>query len=187
MSRPVPGVAKQKLAANADKIEKLKEKIAEQEGDWQEQELALLADRVQQETVEVPLGKGKGSIRLKACLSDAEMQAIVALENRRKKVAAQQKQLQKARAELEKKAELEPVAESVWAEQDAQEQKARDEVEDIAFTILEKVTANEKLTREFFKTQRHKYSTQDLLTITLGWQKLMGERAQATVKMASFR
>jgi exonuclease VII large subunit len=65
---------------------------------------------------------------------------------------------------------------------------SREEQENITYTILSKIAYN-KLLRdpEWFRQNKAKYSSQDMLTIFIAYLDNMAERAQEIVKLQNFR
>lgn len=65
----------------------------------------------------------------------------------------------------------------------------KDEAKINAFTyeILERITANPIMTADWFAMNRERYSTEDLLAVTLGYYGHMAERVKRVSSIKSFR
>ncbi len=61
--------------------------------------------------------------------------------------------------------------------------------EEITYTILSKIAANKYMrdNPEWFRQNRDKYATQDMLTVYLGFMEQMIDRAERIVRLQNFR
>jgi len=65
----------------------------------------------------------------------------------------------------------------------------QEEQTEITYKILSKIAVNKQMKDkpEWFKENKHKYATQDILVIFLGYMNQVGERADEITKLQKFR
>ena len=148
-------------------IKELKEKrdkvISKQDAKWQ-CEIELLETRVQTNFKDIPIGDNGGTIAIKASLSDSDMGKIAKLDQKRSKIGTRDKEGNRTFTE-----------------------KEIDEANKIAWEILGMVTANPVMTKEWFATNRDKYSTEDMMVVSLGYYDSIAGRMKRVSEIQQFR
>jgi len=62
-----------------------------------------------------------------------------------------------------------------------------DLINDLTYTILSMITANPMMTAEWFKDNRERYSTEDMLSLFLSYLEQMTTRAKRVAEIQQFR
>ncbi len=132
-------------------------------------EIAMLERRVREEFTFVNLG-GDDKIAIRACLSNTEMTEIGRLDKRRSSLGKDVK------IPDPKDPKAKPKVKRVLTEKD------NDAANEITFEMLEIVTANPLLTREWFRENQEKYALGDMLTIILGFYESRVEEDRARME-----
>lgn len=143
-----------------EKYDKLK---GEEDAKWQK-EIELLETRVQSNFKDIAIDDKGGTIAIRASLSDAETGKIAKLDRERLKLGTKDKEGNIILTDKE-------IA----------------EVDALTFEILEIVMANPLMTKKWFATNRDKYSTEDMLKVTLGYYDEMAARVQRVSSIKEFR
>lgn len=151
----------------SEEIEKLKHErdtaITAKDTKWQH-EIELLETRVQTNFKDIPIDNNGGTIAIKASLSDSDMGKITKLDQKRSKLGTRDKEGNLTLTE-----------------------KEIDEANEIAWEILGMVTANPVMTKEWFANNRDKYSTEDMMTVSLGYYEGMKGRMERVSEIQQFR
>jgi hypothetical protein len=152
-----PDEIEAKLQRAAPVLKKFDQKIEQRNDDWAN-EIAILESRVTSETVTVYLDgeKRQQPIKLRVCLSDAEMRKIAKLFSGKDKL------------DMSKPEDVEKANE-------------------LTYEIIEMVTANPMITKEWLKANTDKYSQQDMLALIMSFMRAMEDRAQSVAKAQNFR
>lgn len=132
-------------------------------------EIAMLERRVREEFTFVNLG-GDDKIALRACLSNAEMAEITRLDKKRSELGKEVK------IPDPKNPKARPRVRRVLTEKD------NDAANELTFEMLEIVTANPLLTRDWFRDNQDKYAMGDMLTIILGFYESRIEENRARME-----
>ena len=66
-------------------------------------------------------------------------------------------------------------------------EKDIDKISQITYTILATITVNPLMTREWFANNRMRYSTEDMLSVTLSYFEMMSARAKRVAEIQEFR
>lgn len=146
-----------KLKAKRDKV------MSTQDAKWQH-EIELLETRVQTNFKDIPVGDNGDTIAIKVSLSDDNMGKITKLDQKRSKLGTKDEEGNLTLTE-----------------------KEIDISNEIAWEILGMVTANPLMTKEWFANNRDKYSTEDMVTVTLGYYDGMAKRMQRVNEIQQFR
>lgn len=136
-------------------------RLSTDEGDRWAKELDMLTTRVKLDIVELDLGNGD-IIAVRGALSEQEMQHIQKLTKNRDAVASGKKSSDLDETQL-------------------------NEMNMISYEILEIVTANPTLTKEWFQENPDKFSTEDMLKVVFNYFDRMTERAKRAETITSFR
>lgn len=144
-------------------IEKFDALNKEEKEKWQ-REINLLETRVVSNFKDIPIDNKGGTIAIKASLSDSDMGKITKLDQKRSKLGTKDKEDNLTLTE-----------------------KEIDIANEIAWEILGMVTANPVMTKEWFAKNRDKYSTEDMMTVSLGYYEGMAERMGRVSKIQQFR
>lgn len=152
-----PDEIEAKLQKAAPVLKKFDQKIEQRNDDWAN-EIAILETRVTEETVTVYLDgeRKQHPIKLRACLSDAEMRKIAKLFGNKDKLKME------SEADIEKANEM-------------------------TYEIIEMVTANPMITKDWLRANNDKYSQQDMLALIMSFMRAMEDRAQSVAKTQNFR
>lgn len=132
-------------------------------------EIAMLERRVREEFTFVNLG-GDDKIALRACLSNAEMAEISRLDKKRSELGKEVK------IPDPKNPKAKPTARRVLTEKD------NDAANELTFEMLEIVTANPLLTRDWFRDNQDRYAMGDMMTIILGFYEAKVEENRARME-----
>jgi len=127
-------------------------------------EIELLGTRVQTNFKDIPIDDNGGTIAIKASLSDRDMGEIAKLDQKRSKIG-----------------KIDEKGNPILTE------KEIEEVNEIAWEVLGMVTANPLMTEEWFANNREKYSTEDMMTVSLGYYDNIAERARRASEIQQFR
>lgn len=150
-----------------DRIAALKAKrdaaITAQDEKWQ-REIELLETRVQSNFKDIAIDDNGGTIAIRASLSDAETGKIAKLDKERLKLGTKDKE-----------------GNTILTE------KETTKVNELTYEILETVTANPLLNKTFFRDNRDKYSTEDMLKVILGYYDEMAARVRRVSSIKEFR
>ena len=149
--------------AEADIKNKYANLKAEQDAKWQ-CEIELLETRVQTNFKDIQIDDNGGTIAIKASLSDSDMGEITKLDLKRSKLGTK-----------DEKGNLTLTENEI------------DISNEIAWEILGMVTANPLMTKKWFANNRDKYSTEDMVTVTLGYYGSMTERMRRVSEIQQFR
>ena len=137
--------------------------ITAQDAKWQ-REIELLETRVETNFKDIPIGDNGGTIAIKASLSDSDMGKIAKLDKKRSKIGTKDKEGNRILTE-----------------------KEIDIANEIAWEILGMVTANPIMTEEWFASNRDRYSTEDMMTVSLGYYDSIAGRMKRVSKIQQFR
>lgn len=155
------------MASESQAEKELKAKYAkqktEQDEKWQ-REIELLETRVLTNFKDIPIDDNGGTIAIKASLSDTDMGAIAKLDQKRSKLGTKDEEGNLTLTE-----------------------KETDEANEIAWDILGRIIANPIMTKEWFKSNRDKYSTEDMTAVTLGYYSKIAERVRRASEIKQFR
>lgn len=149
--------------AEAELRAKYKDKKTAQDEKWRH-EIELLENRITSNIKDISIGNNGGTIAIRASLSDAEMNTIAQLEQKRSKLGTKNKE-----------------GNTILAKDET------DKADEIAWEILAMVTANPHFTKDWFANNRDKYSTEDMMTVTLGFYDSMATRMQRVSEIKQFR
>jgi len=165
------------LKESDPEIKQLKALKAIKERQWTD-EIAMLERRVQDKVTYIDLGDGD-KLAIRACLSNAEMTEIARLEKR-------QRNLGKERTIPDP--ENQKAAPRVIRELSEKDNEVANE---ITFQILELVTANPLLTKEWFQANQARFALGDMLTVIMGYYENRVEeirmRTERVKSATSFR
>ena len=156
-SNPTKEEQERKLVEKFDKLRK-------EQGDKWQREIDLLETRVVSNFKDIPIDNNGGTIAIKASLSDSDMGKITKLDQKRSKLGTRDEEGNLTLTE-----------------------KEIDEADKIAWEILGMVTANPVMTKEWFANNRDKYSTEDMMTVSLGYYDSIEGRVQRVRKIQQFR
>jgi len=148
---------------DAELLAKFEKTDAEDRDKWQ-REIELLETRVQTNFKDIPIDDKGGTIAIKASLSDSDMGEIAKLVKKRSKIGTKDED-----------------GDMILTE------KEIDEADEIAWVMLGMVTANPLMTKEWFANNRDKYSTEDMMTVTVGYYEGIAERMERVSKIQQFR
>lgn len=137
--------------------------IAAQDEKWQ-REIELLETRVQTNFKDIPIDNNGGTIAIKASLSDSDMGKIAKLVQTRSKLGTKDEE-----------------GNLILTEEEI------DKANEIAWEMLGMVTANPVMTKEWFASNRDKYSTEDMMTVTVGYYDGIAGRMQRVNEIQQFR
>ena len=137
--------------------------IAAQDEKWQH-EIELLETRVISNFKDISIDDNGGTIAIKASLSDSDMGKIAKLTQKRSKFGTKDEEGNLTLTE-----------------------KEIDDADEIAWEILGMVTANPVMTKEWFANNRDKYSTEDMMTVTVGYYDGIAGRMQRVNEIQQFR
>ncbi len=140
------------------------EKIDAKDKDKWIHEIELLETRVQTNFKDIQIDNNGGTIAIKASLSDSDMNKIAKLDQKRLKLGIKDEDGNRSLTE-----------------------KEIDEANEIAWEILGMVTANPVMTKEWFADNRDKYSTEDMMTVTLGYYESIAGRMKRASEITQFR
>jgi len=148
---------------DAELLAKFEKTDAEDRDKWQ-REIELLETRVQTNFKDIQIDNNGGTIAIKASLSDSDMGKIAKLDQKRSGIGTRDKEDDLTLTE-----------------------KEIDEANEIAWEILGMVTANPVMTKEWFANNRDKYSTEDMMTVSLGYYDKIAERMERVRGIQQFR
>jgi hypothetical protein len=152
-----PDEIEAKLQRAAPVLKKFSEKIEQRNDDWAN-EIAILESRVASETVTVYLDGERKTQPIKLRVCLSDM-------------------------EMRKIAKL-------FSGKDKLDMSKPEDVEkanDLTYEIIEMVTANPMITKEWLKANTDKYSQQDMLALIMSFMRAMEDRAQGVAKAQNFR
>ena len=145
-------------------IEKFDALNTKEKEKWQ-REIELLETRVQTNFKDIAIDDKGGTIAIKASLSDSDMGEITKLDQKRSKLGTKNEDDDTLTLT----------------------EKEIDTANEIAWEILGMVTANPVMTKEWFASNRDKYSTEDMMTVSLGYYEGMKGRMERVSKIQQFR
>lgn len=149
--------------AEAELRDKYANRKAEQDAKWQ-QEIELLETRVQTNFKDIPIDNNGGMIAIKASLSDSNIGKITKLDQKRSKLGTRDEDDNLILTD-----------------------KEIDVANEIAWEVLGTITANPVMTKEWFARNRDKYSTEDMMNVTVGYYDGMAERMRRVSEVKEFR
>lgn len=162
-------------------IKNLKKKrdaaITAQDSKWQK-EIELLETRVKTNFKDILIDDKGGTIAIKASLNDIDSEKIAALDDKRQKIGTKKKV---GTGILNEKGVEIQVLKVILTKED------KEKISELTYEILEKVTANPLLTKQYFRDKRDKYSTEDMLIVTLGYYDKMAKRVRRISSIKEFR
>ena len=83
--------------------------------------------------------------------------------------------------------EVGKIIESYKLIQKLDQEKDKEVIDEITYTILAAITANPLMTPQFFKDNRRKYGTEDMLAVLFSFFELMSDRAKRVAEIQQFR
>lgn len=149
--------------AEAELKAKYANQKAEQDAKWQH-EIELLETRVQTNFKDISIDDNGGTIAIKASLSDGDIGKITKLDQKRSKLGTRDEE-----------------GNLILTDEEI------DEANEIAWEVLGVITANPVMTKEWFTRNRDKYSTEDMMNVTVGYYDGMAERMRRVSEVKEFR
>ena len=149
--------------AEAELKANYKAKKTAQDEKWQH-EIELLESHITSNIKDIPIDNNGGTIAIRASPNDTDMDKIAKLEQKRSKLGTKDDEGNKILTDEE-----------------------IDKANEIAWEVLATVTANPLMTVEWFANNRDKYSTEDMMMVTLGFYEDMETRMQRVSEVKQFR